>query len=131
MAKVELSAAFDSLSGKLCNRKGVYVGLNKKTGKMYLATRHAHDDPNTDAQQAIRASFATRGTAAAEWWNTHKAANDDAYKAVITAYNAQNKIGNPYSFFLANYEKFATDSSSSGSGSGSTGGSTDGGGAVE
>ena len=131
MAKVTLAPAFESLSGKLCNRTGQYVALNSKTGKMYLASRHSNGMQNTEAQQAQKEAFKTRSTAAATWWNTHKAANDDAYKAVITAYNAQNKIGNPYSFFLANYDKFATDSSSSGSGSGSTGGSIDGGGAVE
>ena len=117
MAKLTLSPAFESLSGKLCSRTGQYVALNSKTGKMYLATRHSNGMQNSEAQQAQKTAFATRSAAAAAWWNTHKTANDDAYKKVISDYNAQNKIGNPYSYFLANYEKYAsTSSSSSGTG---------------
>jgi hypothetical protein len=37
MAKVTLSHAFETMSGKLCRKGSIYVALNKQMGKMYTA----------------------------------------------------------------------------------------------
>ena len=103
MAKVQPSDLFTSVSGKLCSKEGTYISLNRQTGKMYSAVRHNYTNPNTEAQQAVKAAFASRAKLGTAWWNANKPSDTnpkgtDNYQLVMKAYKAQHKIGNPYSF---------------------------------
>ena len=99
MAKVTPSHLFTAVSGKLCSKEGTYIAYNQKTGKMYSAVRHASGNANNDAvHEAIKTAFTKKAQLASSWWKTNKATQTDAYQMVIKAYNAQSKIGNPYSY---------------------------------
>lgn len=103
MSKITLNHMFASASGKLCKKEGTYVAYNKKTGKMYTAEYHGAEQPNSAKQQAMKSAFAEKASFAGQWWRENKPATkdangSDAYQAVIKAYKAQTKIGNPYSY---------------------------------
>ena len=54
-------------------------------------------------QQQTRATFKKKAQLASAWWKQNRpsstsANGTDAYLAVMKAYKAQHKIGNPYSF---------------------------------
>ena len=103
MAKVTFSSDIESISGKLCKNEGTVYCVNKRTGKTFRQHRHEHEDANTERQQTVRAEFKTKSQFASQWWNANKPADKDskgteAYQAVMKAYKAQSKIGNPYSF---------------------------------
>lgn len=103
MAKVQTSDLFTSVSGKLCSKEGTYIALNKQTGKMYSAVHHHYSNPNTEAQQAVKAAFASRAKFATKWWKANKPSTgnpkgSDNYQLVMKAYKAQRKIGNSFSY---------------------------------
>ena len=103
MAKVTFTSDIQSISGKLCKKEGVVYSVNKQTGVTHRSDRHSYNDANTEAQKAIRTTFATRAHLAAAWWNANKPSESnpngsDSYKLVIKSYKAQHKIGNPYSY---------------------------------
>ena len=103
MAKVTFSTDIVSISGKLCSKEGVIYSVNQQTGKTYRSDRHGHHDANSAEQQAIRATFKQKAQFASSWWKQNRpsstsANGTDAYVAVMKAYKAQHKIGNPYSF---------------------------------
>ena len=103
MAKVTFSTDIVSISGKLCSKEGVIYSVNQQTGKTYRSDRHGHHDANTAEQQAVRATFKQKAQFASAWWKQNRpsstsANGSDAYVAVMKAYKAQHKIGNPYSF---------------------------------
>lgn len=103
MAKVQTSDLFMSVSGKLCSKEGTYIALNKQTGKMYSAVHHHYSDSNTEAQQAVKAAFASRAKFATKWWKANKPSTgnpkgSDHYQLVMKAYKAQRKIGNSFSY---------------------------------
>lgn len=103
MAKIQPSDLFTSISGKLCSKEGTYIALNKQTGKMYSAVHHHYSDSNTEAQQAVKAAFASRAKFANKWWKANKPSTEnpkgsDNYQLVMKAYKAQHKIGNPLSY---------------------------------
>lgn len=103
MSKVKLNHMFISASGKLCKKEGTYVAYNQRTGKMYTAEYHPRVQPNTEAQQDVKATFASKSKFASSWWASNKPAKEgtlgtDAYQKVIKAYKQQTKIGNPYSY---------------------------------
>lgn len=103
MAKVTFSTDIVSISGKLCSKEGVIYSVNQQTGKTYRSDRHGHHDANTAEQQAVRATFKQKAQFASAWWKQNRpsstsANGTDAYVAVMKAYKAQHKIGNPYSF---------------------------------
>lgn len=103
MAKVTLSPEFESISGRLCSRNKSVIAVNKKTGKMVRYDYHEHEDPNTDKQKAVRATFSQKAKAATEWWHANKPTSatvtpTDAWKQFKAKYDAQNKIGNPFSY---------------------------------
>lgn len=103
MAKVTFSTDIVSISGKLCSKEGVIYSVNQQTGKTYRSDRHDHHDANTAEQQAVRATFKKKAQFASSWWKQNRpsstsANGTDAYLAVMKAYKAQHKIGNPYSF---------------------------------
>ena len=103
MAKVTFSTDIQSISGKLCSKEGVIYSVNQQTGKTYRSDRHGHHDANTAEQQAVRATFKQKAQFASAWWKQNRpsstsANGTDAYVAVMKAYKAQHKIGNPYSF---------------------------------
>ena len=103
MAKVTFSTDIVSISGKLCSKEGVIYSVNQQTGKTYRSDRHGHHDANTAEQQAVRATFKKKAQFASAWWKQNRpsstsANGSDAYVAVMKAYKAQHKIGNPYSF---------------------------------
>lgn len=103
MPKVRFSTDIQSISGKLCSREGVIYSVNKQTGETYRSDRHSHHDANTAEQQSLRASFKKKSQFAASWWKQNRPADKnakgtEAYLAVMKAYKAQHKIGNPYSF---------------------------------
>ena len=61
------------------------------------------NNPNTEGQQAVRATFKKKSQFASAWWKQNRpsstsANGTDAYVAVMKAYKAQHKIGNPYSY---------------------------------
>lgn len=103
MAKVKFAADIQSISGKLCSKEGVIYSVNQQTGKTYRSDRHGYNDANTEVQQQTRATFKKKAQLASAWWKQNRpsstsANGTDAYLAVMKAYKAQHKIGNPYSF---------------------------------
>ena len=103
MPKVRFSTDIQSISGKLCSKEGVVYSVNQQTGKTYRSDRYGYSDPKTEEQQAIRATFKKKAQFAASWWKQNRpsdksAKGTDAYLAVMKAYKAQHKIGNPYSY---------------------------------
>ena len=103
MPKVKFATDIQSISGKLCSKEGVIYSVNKRTGETYRSDRHVINNPNTEGQQAVRATFKKKAQFASAWWKLNRpsstsANGTDAYIAVIKAYKAQHKIGNPYSF---------------------------------
>ena len=103
MAKVTFSTDIVSISGKLCSKEGVIYSVNQQTGKTYRSDRHGHHDANTAEQQAVRATFKQKAQFASAWWKQNRPSSTstngtEAYVAVMKAYKAQHKIGNPYSF---------------------------------
>lgn len=103
MAKVQTSDLFTSVSGKLCSKEGTYIALNKQTGKMYSAVHHHYSNSNTEAQQAVKAAFASRAKFANKWWKANKPSTENPkgsnnYQLVLKAYKGQHKIGNRLSY---------------------------------
>ena len=103
MPKVRFATDIQSISGKLCSKEGVIYSVNKRTGETYRSDRHVINNPNTEGQQAVRATFKKKAQFASSWWKQNRpsstsANGTDAYVAVMKAYKAQHKIGNPYSF---------------------------------
>ena len=103
MAKIVPSHLVSSISGKLCKKDTTYIGVNKRTGKMYSAGYHGCVQPNSEKQQMAKADFKKKAQYASAWWKQNRpsstsANGTDAYVAVMKAYKAQHKIGNPYSF---------------------------------
>lgn len=68
MAKVTFTSDIQSISGKLCKKEGIVYSVNKQTGVTHRSDRHSYNDANTEAQKAIRTTFATRAHLAAKWW---------------------------------------------------------------
>ena len=104
MAKIKPSHIISSISGKLCGKETGYISYNKRTGKMHFVSPHEYgQQPNTELQQAVKATFTTKAQFASQWWSQNKPAakgqpGSEAYQAIMKAYNAQCKIGNPYSY---------------------------------
>ena len=103
MPKVRFATDIQSISGKLCSKEGVIYSVNKRTGETYRSDRHVINNPNTEEQQTIRATFKKKAQFASSWWKQNRpsstsANGTDAYLAVMKAYKAQHKIGNPYSY---------------------------------
>lgn len=103
MARVTFSTDIQSISGKLCSKEGIIYSVNQQTGKTYRSDRHSFSDPNTEGQQTVRATFKKKSQFASSWWKQNRpssksAKGTDAYLAVMKAYKAQHKIGNPYSY---------------------------------
>lgn len=103
MPKVSFSTDIQSISGKLCSKEGVVYSVNKQTGETYRSDRHSYHDANTEQQQQTRATFKKKAQFAASWWKQNRPADKsskgtEAYLAVMKAYKAQHKIGNPYSY---------------------------------
>ena len=103
MPKVRFSTDIQSISGKLCSKEGVIYSVNKQTGETYRSDRHSYHDANTEVQQQIRSTFKKKAQFASAWWKQNRpsstsANGTEAYVAVMKAYKAQHKIGNPYSF---------------------------------
>ena len=103
MAKVKFSTDIQSISGKLCSKEGVIYSVNQQTGETYRSDRHSFNDANTERQQQHRADFKKKSQFASAWWKQNRpsstsANGTEAYVAVMKAYKAQHKIGNPYSY---------------------------------
>ena len=103
MAKVKFSTDIQSISGKLCSKEGVIYSVNQQTGKTYRSDRHGYNDHKTEDQKTIRATFKKKAQFASAWWKQNRpsatsAKGTEAYLAVMKAYKAQHKIGNPYSY---------------------------------
>ena len=103
MPKVRFATDIQSISGKLCSKEGVIYSVNQQTGKIYRSDRHGYSDPKTEEQQTIRATFKKKSQFASAWWKQNRPSSTstngtDAYIAVMKAYKAQHKIGNPYSY---------------------------------
>lgn len=103
MPKVKFSTDIQSISGKLCSKEGVIYSVNKQTGETYRSDRHSHHDANSAEQQTVRADFKKKAQFAAAWWKQNRPSatsvkGTEAYLAVMKAYKAQHKIGNPYSY---------------------------------
>jgi len=106
--KVTLNHIFETASGKVCGKSSTYVCYNKQTGKMYTGEFHGSNQPNSEDQQAVKTDFKQRAQLASAWWNANKPLKDkdgtvtreatESYTKVITAYKAQKKLGNPYSY---------------------------------
>lgn len=103
MAKITPSHLITSISGKLCSKDNTYIGVNKRTGKMYSAGYHGCSQPNSEKQQVAKADFKKKAQFASAWWKQNRPSStsengSEAYLSVMKAYKAQHKIGNPYSF---------------------------------
>lgn len=78
------------------------MSVNQQTGKTYRSDRHSHHNANTEVQQP-RPIFKKKAQFASSWWKQNRpsatsAKGTEAYLAMMKAYKAQHKIGNPYSF---------------------------------
>lgn len=146
MSKVKLNHMFISASGKLCKKEGTYVAYNQRTGKMYTAEYHERTQPNSEAQQEVKAVFKSKSKLASSWWASNKPAKEgtlgtDAYQQVMKAYKSQTKIGNPYSYLrslvtddlkvMLGTTDLTNGATTSGGSSSSSGGGTSSGGGVE
>ena len=103
MARVKFSTDIQSISGKLCSKEGVSYSVNQQTGKTYRSDRHCYSDPKTEDQQTIHSTFNKKSQFASAFLKHNRSSSTstngtDAYIAVMKAYKAQHKIGNPYSF---------------------------------
>ena len=103
MAKVKFSTDIQSISGKLCSKEGVIYSVNQQTGKTYRSDRHGYNDPKTEDQKTIRATFKKKAQFASAWWKQNRPSSTSAkgtraYSSGMKAYNAQHKIGNPCSY---------------------------------
>lgn len=103
MPKVKFTSDIQSISGKLCSKEGVIYSVNQQTGETYRSDRHSYHDANTEQQQQTRATFKKKAQIASAWWKQNRPADKnakgtEAYLAVMKAYKAQHKIGNPYSY---------------------------------
>lgn len=103
MPKVKFTSDIQSISGKLCSKEGVIYSVNQQTGETYRSDRHSYHDANTEQQQQTRSTFKKKAQFAASWWKQNRPADKnakgtEAYLAVMKAYKAQHKIGNPYSY---------------------------------
>ena len=103
MPQVRLATDIKSISGKLCSTEGVIYSVHNRTGETYRSDRLGYSDPKTEEQQTIRATFKKKSQFASAWWKQNRpsstsANGTDAYMAVMKAYKAQHKIGNPYSY---------------------------------
>lgn len=103
MAKVKFTPDVESISGKLCSRSGVIYAVNRQTGVTHRLERHEFTNPNSEAQQAVRKTFLSKGKFASAWWNANKPSDkqpkgSESYLLVLKAYKSQHKIGNPYSY---------------------------------
>ena len=103
MAKITPSHLITSISGKLCKKDTTYIGVNKRTGKMYSAGYHGCTQPNSEEQQAVKTTFTKKAQFASAWWKQNRPSStsengSEAYLSVMKAYKAQHKIGNPYSY---------------------------------
>ena len=103
MAKVKFATDIQSISGKLCSKEGVVYSVNQQTGVTYRSDRHSFNDANTERQRQHRADFKKKSQFASAWWKQNRPSSTstngtDAYIAVMKAYKAQHKIGNPYSY---------------------------------
>lgn len=70
---------------------------------MYSAGYHGCTQPNSEEQQAVKTTFKKKAQFASAWWKKNRpsatsAKGTEAYLAVMKAYKAQHKIGNPYSY---------------------------------
>ena len=106
MAKLTPSALFETISGKLCRKGSTYVALNHRTGKMYSGEYHGCEQPNSEAQQAVKTVFTSKAKLAAAWWAANKPSTklpkgSESYQMVMKAYKSQHKIGNSYSYLRA------------------------------
>ena len=106
MAKVNFAPDVESISGKLCSRSGVIYAVNKQTGITHRLERHEFSDANTEAQQAVRKTFLSKGKFASTWWKANKPSAEkpkgsEHYLLVMKAYKGQHKIGNPYSYLCS------------------------------
>lgn len=106
MAKVKFTPDVESISGKLCSRSGVIYAVNKQTGVTHRLERHEFANPNTEAQQAVRKTFLSKGKFASAWWKANKPSDkqpkgSESYQLMMKAYKGQHKIGNPYSYMRA------------------------------
>lgn len=106
MAKVNFAPDVESISGKLCSRSGVIYAVNKQTGITHRFERHEFTDANTEAQQAVRKTFVSKGKFASAWWKANKPSDatprgSENYRLVLKAYKSQHKIGNPYSYLCS------------------------------
>ena len=103
MAKVNFAPDVESISGKLCSRSGVIYAVNKQTGITHRLERHELSDANTEAEQAVRKTFLSKGKFASAWWKANKPSEEnpkgtDNYQLVMKAYKSQHKIGNPLNY---------------------------------
>ena len=74
--------------------------MNKRTGETYHSDRHVINNPNTEQQQAIRATFKKKSQFASYLWKQNRpsatsAKGSEAYLAVMKAYKVQHKSGTP------------------------------------
>lgn len=90
MAKIVPSHLVSSISGKLCKKDTTYIGVNKRTGKMYSAGYHGCVQPNCEKQQVAKADFTKKAQFASAWWKQNRpsatsAKGTEAYLAVMKA----------------------------------------------
>ena len=72
MAKITPSHLVSSISGKLCKKDTTYIGVNKRTGKMYSAGYHGCVQPNSEKQQTVKSSFTRKSQFASVWWKQNR-----------------------------------------------------------
>ena len=78
------------------------MSVNKQKGKTYRSDHHSHHNANTEVQQP-RSIFKKKAQFASSWWKQNRPSatsvkGTEAYLAMMKAYKAQHKIGNPYSY---------------------------------
>lgn len=82
--KMTLSPLYETASGKPCKNSATVVMTEHKTGKVRAYDRHEAKQPNSAAQQAVKAEFVERQKVASAWWKINKP-QKDAPKSSWTA----------------------------------------------
>lgn len=144
--KIEVDPSLMSMSGRWTKRDSTVTAHSKKTGKHWqYVMRTDVKQPNSEAQQAVKALFTQKAAAIAKWWNENKPSStnqngSENYQKLIRNFDAQANYGNKFCYARSLVDDdlklhigttvIDLSGTGGGSGSGSGGGNDDGGGAI-
>ena len=102
--KIEVDPSLMSMSGRWTKRDSTVTAHSKKTGKHWqYIMRTDVKQPNSEAQQAVKALFTQKAAAIAKWWNENKPSSTNQngtedFQHLMRNYDAQAKYGNKFCY---------------------------------